>query len=304
MYNQALNTFIEVADCGSFLKASEKLFISPTAIMKQMNLLEQHIGLSLMVRTSQGITLTNAGESLYKDAKAIIQFSGEAIDRAYKAQNAGQRVVRIGTSALYPCKILMDLWNSVSDRHPHFKLKIVPFEDTSTRVAFSNVGKKYDLMIGPHNSVNVAKYSDFLELGQYRFCLSMPKSHPLSGKKSISYGDLHGERFLMQAKGNSPVNDKIRADIEQGHPEITIVDLPHHYDLEVFNRCAEEGCVLLSLDAWSEVHPSLVTIPFQVDYRIPYGILSASEPGPETRQFLDIIRSLIEKQRVQTPSLP
>ncbi|MCI9144123.1 MAG: LysR family transcriptional regulator [Lachnospiraceae bacterium] len=295
MYNQALNTFIEVADCGSFLKASEKLFISPTAIMKQMNLLEQHIGLSLMVRTNQGIKLTNAGESLYKDAKAIIQFSGEAIDRAYKAQNAGQRVVRIGTSALYPCKILMDLWNSVSDRHPHFKLKIVPFEDTSTRAAFSNVGKKYDLMIGPHNSVNVAKISKFLELGLYRFCLAMPKPHPLSGKKSISYKDLYGERFLMQARGNSPVNDKIRADIEQGHPEITIVDLPHHYDLEVFNRCAKEGCILLSLDAWSEVHPSLVTIPFEVDYRIPYGILSASEPNPETKQFLDIVRSLVEK---------
>lgn len=75
MYNQTLNTFIEVANCGSFLKASEKLFISPTAIMKQMNLLEQHIGLSLMARTNQGIKLANAGESLYKDAKAIIQFS-------------------------------------------------------------------------------------------------------------------------------------------------------------------------------------------------------------------------------------
>lgn len=75
MYNQTLNTFIEVADCGSFLKASEKLFISPTAIMKQMNLLEQHIGLSLMARTNQGIKLANAKESLCKDAKAIIQFS-------------------------------------------------------------------------------------------------------------------------------------------------------------------------------------------------------------------------------------
>ena len=28
----------------------------------------------------------------------------------------------------------------------------------------------------------------------------------------ISYEDLHGERLLMQARGNSPVNDKIRAD--------------------------------------------------------------------------------------------
>lgn len=174
-----------------------------------------------------------------------------------------------------------------------FQLKIVPFEDTSTSAAFSNIGKKYDLMIGPHNSVNIAKISGFLELGQARFCLAMPRSHPLSGKKSVSYRDLHGERFFMQAKGNSPVNDKIRAAIEQGHPEITIVDLPHHYDLEVFNRCAEEGGVLLNLDIWNDVHPSLVTVPFQVKDTIPYGILFPAKPAPEIRQFLDIVRSLV-----------
>lgn len=126
----------------------------------------------------------------------------------------------------------MDVWNSASVQKLSFQLKIVPFEDTSTSAAFSNIGKKYDLMIGPHNSINIAKFSGFLELGQARFCLAMPRSHPLSGKKSVSYKDLHRERFFMQAKGNSPVNDKIRAAIEQGHPEITIVDLPYHYDLE------------------------------------------------------------------------
>lgn len=293
MYNQALNTFIEVADCGSFLKASEKLYISPTAIMKQMNLLEQHIGLPLMIRTNQGIHLTDAGKSIYKDAKAIIQYSREAIDRAYKAQKIGDAVVRIGTSALYPCKILMDLWSSISDKHPHFKLKVVPFEDTSTPTAFANIGKKYDLIVGPYNSINTAKFSDFLELGHYHFCLAMPKPHPLSTKKSITYEDLHGERFLMQVRGNSPINDKIRNEIEKNHPQITIIDVPQHYDLDVFNRCAEDGYILLSLDAWHEVHPSLVTIPFQVDYTIPYGILSSSEPSSETMKFLGIIRSLV-----------
>ncbi|MDO4340871.1 MAG: LysR family transcriptional regulator [Eubacteriales bacterium] len=293
MYNQSLNTFIEVADCGSFLKASEKLYISPTAIMKQMNLLEQHIGLSLLIRTNQGIRLTEAGKSLYKDAKVIIQYSKESIDRAYKAQKNKHSVVRVGTSVLYPCSILMELWNSISDENPHFKLKVIPFEDTSTELAFANIGKRYDVIVGPHNSVNTAKFSNFLELGQYHFCIAMPKQHPLSVKQSISYDDLHGEHLLMQVPGNSPVNDKVREDIEKRHPQIAIVDVPKHYDLDVFNRCAEEGCVMLSLDAWKEVHPSLVTIPFQVDYTIPYGILSALKPTPETNRFLDIIRSSI-----------
>ena len=38
MYNHQLDTFIQVADAGSFSKAAEALFISSTAVMKQINL--------------------------------------------------------------------------------------------------------------------------------------------------------------------------------------------------------------------------------------------------------------------------
>ena len=71
MYNPLLDTMITVADCGSFLKASEKLYISPTAIMKQINQLESHIGLPLFVRTSKGVVLTQAGESVYIPVKFL-----------------------------------------------------------------------------------------------------------------------------------------------------------------------------------------------------------------------------------------
>ena len=41
MYNHQLDTFIVVADSGSFNKAAEALFISPPAVIKQINLLRQ-----------------------------------------------------------------------------------------------------------------------------------------------------------------------------------------------------------------------------------------------------------------------
>ena len=40
MYNPQLDTFIKVAESGSFSKAAQALFITPTAVIKQMNLLE------------------------------------------------------------------------------------------------------------------------------------------------------------------------------------------------------------------------------------------------------------------------
>lgn len=49
--NEQWNTFIQVAESGSFSKAAEKLFVSPTAVMKQMNLLEKQVGVPLLIRT-------------------------------------------------------------------------------------------------------------------------------------------------------------------------------------------------------------------------------------------------------------
>ena len=75
MYNKRLETFICVADLGSFSKAAEALYISSTAIIKQINLLEQELGLQLFERTHRGISLTKAGRSIYGDAKYLIQYS-------------------------------------------------------------------------------------------------------------------------------------------------------------------------------------------------------------------------------------
>ncbi len=54
MYNHQLDTFIKVADAGSFSKASEQLYISTNAVMKQINSLEGRIGTPLFHRTYKG----------------------------------------------------------------------------------------------------------------------------------------------------------------------------------------------------------------------------------------------------------
>ena len=64
MYNKHLETFIVVADLGSFAKAADALYISSTAVIKQINLLEQELDLQLFERTHRGIRLTKAGRPI------------------------------------------------------------------------------------------------------------------------------------------------------------------------------------------------------------------------------------------------
>ena len=62
MYNPQLDTFIRVADAGSFNKAAEELYITPTAIIKQINLLEASLDVKLFERTHRGLHLTKGVE--------------------------------------------------------------------------------------------------------------------------------------------------------------------------------------------------------------------------------------------------
>ena len=98
MYNPQLDTFLCVAEAGSFNKAAEQLYISPPAVIKQINLLEETLGVQLFVRTHRGLTLTKAGQSLLQDAKYIIQYCKDSVTRAKNAMQESESIIRIGTS--------------------------------------------------------------------------------------------------------------------------------------------------------------------------------------------------------------
>ncbi|MDO4304906.1 MAG: LysR family transcriptional regulator, partial [Bacillota bacterium] len=126
MYNPLLDTFIAVADHGSFTKTAEVLYISPTAVMKQMNSLENHLNLKLIERTPSGIRLTKAGTLIYRDAKFMIDYSKKSISGAHAALHASDTTFCVGTSLLNPAKPFMDLWYRVNKDFPDYKLHLVP----------------------------------------------------------------------------------------------------------------------------------------------------------------------------------
>lgn len=130
MYNPQLETFIRVADAGSFNKAATDLYITPTAVIKQINLLETSLELKLFQRTHRGLTLTKAGKSLYQDAKYIVQYCKDSVIRAKNAMINDTDVIRIGSSPMTPAQLLMQLWPKIQLYCPNLKFQIIPFENT------------------------------------------------------------------------------------------------------------------------------------------------------------------------------
>ena len=291
MEHTVLQSFLTVADCGSFSKAAERLFVSPTAVMKQINGLEEEVGVKLFSRTNRGLTLTEAGQAFYQDAVRLSEQIAQAFVRARRIASAGEEAVRVGNSLLNPCKPLLDLWNGLAEK-PDCAIRIVPFADTveSLERVYHTLGEDFDVMIG---ACDIAGYSDFLQIlncGVYRVCIGVPRRHPFARKACLTPGDLAGERLIMLREGMSATLDNVRRELRAGYPEIAIVDSPKYYDLDVFNRCEQEGALLLTLDAWKDVHPALCTIPVQPEYVIPCGILYPLHPAPQVKRFVEALR--------------
>lgn len=293
MYNSQLDAFICTADNGSFNKAAEKMFVSSTAVIKQINALENHLNIKLFNRTNHGVMLTPAGSVLYRHAKQIIKYSANAVSEARQAMNASNTTFCVGTSMLNPCKPFMDIWYSVSDRFPGYKLHIVPFEDDHNGILseIEALGEKFDFLIGACDSKEWLSRCSFLKLGSYKHCVAVSRTHPLAKRKSVSIKDFLGQTIMMCKKGDSNSVDKVRAELEQ-YNEIKFEDTPYFYDIEVFNRCEQNGSILLTLDCWTDVHPSLITVPVKWDHTIPYGILYPLNCKADIRNVIDAISEL------------
>lgn len=73
-----IRTFLEVAATGSFVNASERLFVTQSAVSLRVGRLEKELGKSLFVRSKAGAELTSAGREFERYALSLIKIWEEA----------------------------------------------------------------------------------------------------------------------------------------------------------------------------------------------------------------------------------
>lgn len=296
MYNPQLETFLRVADAGSFIKAAEELYISPPAVIKQINLLEAALDLKLFIRTHRGLKLTEAGKSLYQDAKYVIQYSKDSVARAKNAMLGGENILRIGTSPMTPGQFLVDLWPKIHEYCPEIKFQLIPFENTpeNAREILKNLGQNIDLVAGVFDEAFLeSRKCAALELFQAPICCAVSIRHRLAAKYDLTVQDLYGEKLMLIRRGWNGYVDMLRDDIQQNHPQIQVVDFDF-YHVNVFNQCDNSNFVLMTIDNWKNVHPLLKVLPVGWDHTIPFGLLHSPAPSQTVQRFLNATQSALK----------
>lgn len=297
MYNTQIETFIHVAESGSFSKAAEAMFVTPTAVMKQINSLEKRLGVALFDRTNHGLLLTAAGKSFLQDAKYIMDYAARTIEKIRDIDaKENQTSIRIGTSVMTPAKFVLDIWTAIQHAAPNLKIEMIPFVNTpeNARGILRSLGEHIDIVAGIYDN-NFVKDNNFqtMPMESKRILLAVPLTNPLIKKESISIRDLKNSSVMFITEGWNTYIDEMRTALASNGVKIIDFDF---FSLNAFNRAVKENIPIIAIDGWENIHPLLKIIPVEWDFKVPYGIMYSKEPSKQVKKFVDIVKMIIGKK--------
>lgn len=296
MLDRRLEGILATAELGSFTKAAERLNLTPTALVKQVNGYEQEYGIELFVRTPRGTQLTEAGTAFVEDARTVTRFAQESLRRAREHARAGSNAVRLGVSALRPAGSVLSIWQRVADQLTDIRLELVPISDVFSEYhkIVQNLGANIDIVAGAFPSDLWGGSCQALVLGMTPLMISVPANDPLAHKSMLELDDLVGRRIRILKRGDKRID---RAhDLLTAHGGIRIIET-EHYDFATFNQCATAGDLIQTNGTWANVHPALKAMPVNWDLAIPYGILYPLEPSPAVKRFIEATTASIGQTR-------
>lgn len=132
-----LKSFIVIVDTGSITRAADILHVAQPALSQQLAALEEHFGQKLLIRSQQGVSMTDAGHAVYRHAQIILRQMEQAQADASAAGNSLAGRVSVGLVPFSSAATLsVDLLAETRKRHPGILLHLT-----------ESVGQTYSQMI-------------------------------------------------------------------------------------------------------------------------------------------------------------
>lgn len=288
MFNDYTETFIRVAESGSFTKAAELLYITPTAVMKQINGLENFLSVTLFERTNHGLKLTKAGESFLQDARYIKEYCSRAVQKAREIEeNEKRNSIRIGTSVMTPARFVLDIWPQIQSRMPSLKIELIPFENNpvNSHEILKNLGRNIDIVAGLYDEGFLRERGCMAKrLYDKKLLLAVPVTHVLSTEKVITSDKLKNSTVLFIRRGWNVYIDALRDDLETRGVKTEDFEM---FNMSAYNRAVSENLPIITVEGWEDVHPLLKLVPADWDYTIPFGVFYSPSPTPLVKKFID-----------------
>jgi DNA-binding transcriptional LysR family regulator len=246
----AMETFVCVVDSGSFSAAARLLNVGQPAVSKSIAQLEERLAVRLLLRSTRGLTPTEAGHAFYERAKRAIEEADEAEFAARGSAGALSGRLRISAAVTFARIHIIPRLPAFLERHPELNVDIV-LDDENIDLLERGIDIGLRMGVLGDSSMTARK------LGHTpRYVLGTPAWFAKAGEpQAIVYEQGGGGNVWSFKQDNSEtavvVNGRVRVNAAEGVRAAVLADMGVAIASEwMFSREIASGAVKRVLADW------------------------------------------------------
>lgn len=282
MNDRQLETFLKIADCGSFSKAESLLYCSKQALVKRITALETELGFILFERGHRGIRLTAAGEQFYAGAQKLLQLEKEMLD-ACRVTAGMETKIRISKIESH---MLMDaITLKFAEKYPDIPIEQVMFSGRNEceRVSDGLIDLGETPWIPDIEKLNLA----YLPLIQLPYLCLMAADHPFAKMPQITINQLHRAEVIVDSRQYSAEHF---AFLQANLPNLIVDNNASEQIQKTFALC-RQGKILITPAYYARFLHELTAIPLACSWRREYGLVCRRNPSHAVMNYLELAKT-------------
>ncbi|NLK74485.1 MAG: LysR family transcriptional regulator [Clostridiales bacterium] len=165
--------FNSVAENCNISKAAKQLYLSQPAVSKAISNLEANLNVTLFIRNSRGVKLTDEGKLLYEHTKNALRTLQQGEESIRKVQELGIGHLHIGVSTTLCKYLLLPYLKTFVKENPHIKITIECQSSNQTLALLDNNELDIGLVVKPDNK----KAYHFYSIGEVEYIFVATKDY-------------------------------------------------------------------------------------------------------------------------------
>ncbi|EOS59819.1 hypothetical protein C815_01981 [Firmicutes bacterium M10-2] len=232
-----LHYFVDLAENElNITKTASRFYISQSAVTKQIQALEQELGVELFVRESKRLHLTHAGTSFYPYAKKIIEDEEIALSYIHSLKNGTSGILRIGMILHLDLKLILPFLQQFNKIYPDIDLSI--YSNSQKELLKDLELGKSDVMI----AIDHFHSRDFMKvsIATYPLVALVSVNDKLAKQETVSLSDLDRVLFdtqVVDENRSSIVIDECLAKIACNQGQAVYHSFVYHDSMNPWIKC-------------------------------------------------------------------
>lgn len=285
--NQYL-ALLRVLECNSFSDAARVMGYTQSAVSQMIKALEEELGVTLLLRSRTGVTLTREGELLLPYIRDVANAHRMLSEQAANFHGLQSGTIRIGTFTSVSSRLLPPVMKAFKEAHPNLRFEL-------HQGVYSEIEEWVRAGVVDFGFTDASRVTPFMcePVFQDTMLAVLPEGHPLGENIFVQVGQLKQEPFILldEGRGGGIVHDMVAA-----HPEI---DVQYHVadDYSILTMVENRlGIAILPELVLKNTNHRVIARQLQPQLRRTLGVIYPKREGLSTaaRAFLRELRTALK----------